>query len=167
MNGLGSREAGSEPSGNGGFAPVGITLLMGAKKLHMPAVGDSLVRARGAAASASENAGPLLKGLVERLREVVAEAKRPRDMEDGMESFWNRDGVVKHDDFVKWLAENPDGYFINCRTASDMMLHRPSCHHLIDEESLTSRRKVCSLDRDQLVRWAKKRGTLEFCPDCP
>ncbi len=82
-----------------------------------------------------------------------------------MESFWNRDGVVVHDESVEWLAENPEGFFINCRSASDMMLHRPSCPHLKGETNLTSRRKVCSLDRKQVVRWADERGTLEIC-DC-
>lgn len=116
---------------------------------------------------AREASRRLLRRSAKRLSDLASRVARLRsDMEDGMESFWNRDGVMKHDDFVKWLFENPEGFFINCRTASDMMLHRPSCPHLTGEVNLTSRRKVCSLDRDQLARWAEKRGTLEFCPDC-
>jgi hypothetical protein len=40
-----------------------------------------------------------------------------------MESFWDRDGRGQHEAFLKWLDENPEGFLINCRTASDMMLH--------------------------------------------
>jgi hypothetical protein len=91
-------------------------------------------------------------------------------MEDGMESFWDRDGVVKHDDFVKWLDENPEGFFINCRSASNMMLHRSTCPHLVFHVpvSLTRYRKICSLDRAQLERWADEHGSkpVRSCSTC-
>jgi len=164
-------EVGFEPSGNGGFAPVGITLLMGAKKLHMPAVGDSLVRARGAAASASGEAGRLLERSTKRLSDLRSRVARLRsDMEDGMESFWDRDGEGQHDAFDAWRRENSGGFVINCRTAADMWLHRPDCPHFKfrpgTKVSLARNRKICSLDRGQLEQWAKKRGTLKSCSGC-
>jgi len=164
-------EVGFEPSGNGGFAPVGITLLMGAKKLHMPAVGDSLVRARGAAASASGEAGRLLERSTKRLSDLRSRVARLRsDMEDGMESFWDRDGEGQHDAFDAWRRENSGGFVINCRTATDMWLHRPDCPHFKfrpgTKVSLARNRKICSLDRGQLEQWAKKRGTLKSCSGC-
>lgn len=171
MEGLGRTEVGSEPSGNGDFAPVGITPIVVAKKLHMPAVNGPLVRARGVATRASETAARLLKQSVGRLRSVAAAvAAAFSEMEDGMESFWDRDDRGAHVAFVKWLDENPDGFVINCRTANDMMLHRSSCSAVIfdDPVSLTRKRKVCSSDREQLERWAKKHGgePLRYCKMC-
>lgn len=163
--------AGSEPSGNGGFASVGITLLMVAKKLHMPAVDGLRVRAWDAAARASETSGRLLKRSVEQVSAFAAWVERLfKDLEPGMESFHDTDDRWAHDRFVKWFEENPDGFFINFRTASDMMLHRSSCPSLIfhGPVSLTRNRKLCSSDKDMLERWASRQwgATSVYCSIC-
>jgi len=161
-------------SGNCGFEPVGITLLMVAKKLHMPAVDGLRVRARGAAASVSEKAGPLLHQSVERLRKVrdaVAETsgKPPKEAK----SFWDREGSGAHAAFLEWCEDNrDDGFVINCKTASEMWLHRARCPAFEfgpdAKVSLTRNRKVCSLDREQLVRWVGRQWgvTLIDCSRC-
>ena len=173
MEGFGRTGVGSEPSHNGDIAPVGIGLVVVAKKLHMPAVGDSFVRARGAAARASETPGRLLKLSVGRMRTVVNAVVVARGgLEEGMESFWDRDDPGAHAAFLKWREENADGFVINCKTANEMWLHRSRCSAFDfrpgTKVSLTRNRKVCSLDRDQLVGWATKTSgrTPRLCSRC-
>ena len=92
------------------------------------------------------------------------------DLEEGMESFWDRDGQGQHEAFEKWRSENPRAFVLNCKSTTDFWLHRADCPHFKFDPStpvsLTKNRKVCSLDRTQLERWANERGTLTFCSDC-
>jgi hypothetical protein len=92
------------------------------------------------------------------------------DLGEGMKSFWNRDGEGQHEAFLRWLDENPGGFFLNCRTASDMMLHRSPCPSQVFHEdvNLARNRKVCSLDRDQLVSWAARKSSKSprLCSIC-
>ena len=129
------------------------------KKLHIPGVDGLRARVRNATVSASETSAELLDRLAERLRDWASR-----------ESFWDSGGRSEHDAFVRWLEENPDGFFINCRTASDMMLHRSSCPSLIfhGPVSLTRNRKLCSSDKDMLERWASRQwgATLVYCSIC-
>jgi hypothetical protein len=87
-----------------------------------------------------------------------------------MEIFHNSEGGGAHERFQKWLDENPGGFFVNCRAADDLMLHKSSCDHLIFNEpvSLTAHRKVCSLDRRKLEEWAAEQSNkpLQFCRSC-
>jgi hypothetical protein len=95
------------------------------------------------------------------LREFVRRAQLFfSDVEEGMESFENRDA-----EFLRWLQENPRGYFLNFRTDSDVMLHRAPCSATAFDVavSLTRKRKVCSRDREQLVRWAYGRIGVDLC----
>jgi hypothetical protein len=73
--------------------------------------------------------------------------------------------------FVKWIDDHPDGYYINCKTAKKMMLHGSSCSGVIFDppRNLAKHKKICSLDRDGLVRWAARQSDepLKFCKRCP
>ena len=92
------------------------------------------------------------------------------DLEEGMESFWDRDGQGQHEAVKKWCEENDRGFVLNCKSTTDFWLHRADCPHFTFDPStpvsLTRNRKVCSLDRTQLERWARERGILTFCSDC-
>lgn len=153
---------------------MGITPLMVAKKLHMPVVDGFRVRARGAAASASEQAGPLLKKSAKRIRTVANTAWLVLGgLDKGMVSFWDRHDSGAHAAFLQWREDHrDDGFVINCKTGSEMWLHRARCSafgfRLGTKVSLTRKRKICSLDRDQLERWARWQSgtTLVYCSRC-
>lgn len=87
-----------------------------------------------------------------------------------MEEFCDRDGEGQHEAFKRWREENSDGYVLNCLTAMSFRLHGANCPHWefdpMTEVSLTKKRKICSLDKGELERWATKRGTVAMCRDC-
>lgn len=163
----------SEPSGDNDVTSVGIRLVVVLKKLHMPHVSDSFVRARGAAASASEKAAPLLKKSVKGMRTGVKNAYFILGgLDTGMMSFWDRHDPGAHAAFVRWRKEHPDWYVLNCNSGSAMTLHKLGCSafdfHSSTRVSLTRNRKICSSDRDQLTRWAHWQWgvTLKDCSLC-
>jgi hypothetical protein len=87
-----------------------------------------------------------------------------------------RDGAEKdeHARFQGWRRANNDGFFLNCKSRKDVMLHKTLCPHSGDTDwekgeagSLTSNRKICSEIREELVSWARRSGVrLSLCNDC-
>lgn len=59
-----------------------------------------------------------------------------------------------HENFVRWCAENPTGFFVNVH-AKGPLLHRVGCWHTAPEHErwsdLPDNRKVCASDEDELV----------------
>ena len=88
--------------------------------------------------------------------------------------FCDRDDINAHKHFQQWRRQNPKGFFINCKSASIWMLHRSMCRHpggtdFLAENwgSLTRRRKICSVERRELVKFVEKAGLdLQRCSDC-
>ncbi len=90
--------------------------------------------------------------------------------------FCDDDDADAHNMFQHWRADNPAGFFINCRASDGWMLHRVRCpQHLGDTDweagekgGLTRIRKACSTDRRHLTEWARQRGhaTLKECSNC-
>ncbi len=83
--------------------------------------------------------------------------------------------------FQEWRRNNPSGFFVNCKSANDLMLHRANCWHHGDTQtgpeewgSLTAKLKVCSTNRRELEEWAEKWAlthgkaplNLKLCSDC-
>lgn len=85
-----------------------------------------------------------------------------------MVTFQGPKGSREEEGFAKWRREHPEGFFINYGSPSDIMLHRQSCRHFDFRKpvGLTSYKKVCSTDRQELVRWAATHGSLRFCSTC-
>ena len=90
--------------------------------------------------------------------------------EDTVKVFDAADGSDSDDRFWEWHGQNPDGFYINWKSAQDLMLHRVSCFHLGRDEvgSATNSTKVCSLDWRELTDWAVKQGLSAptACLDC-
>lgn len=95
----------------------------------------------------------------------------------GVIEFHGKTDIAAHDFFQKWRRENWDnGYFINCKSSSHLILHRVLCQHSGDGEwssadtghSLTKFKKVCSTNVGELRHWAEQasQANLEFCKDC-
>lgn len=93
-----------------------------------------------------------------------------RDGDAGAETFHGGPGSAAELAFTRWRRENPDGFYVNCRSAGNMMLHRQSCSGLDFDGSmcLTAAKKVCSSDRRPLETWAAKHGSrpLRICKRC-
>jgi hypothetical protein len=95
-----------------------------------------------------------------------------------IEIFSDRDGEEAHANFQRWRDRHwGDGFFLNLRSPSNVMLHRSPCPHLGDTDwaayehgwgSLTRTKKICSIDRRELERWASENATaaLKRCKDC-
>lgn len=87
-----------------------------------------------------------------------------------MEVFHDAEDSGAHEEFVKWIGENADGFYIHGRSADNMRLHRSTCYHASPDEqgSLTKHRKVCSPDRTELEAWARNQSNkpLRVCRDC-
>ncbi len=68
--------------------------------------------------------------------------------------------------FETWFKENPEGFYINHRSANDLMLHRSSCHHIVFHrpKRLAAHKKVCSLDRHVLEEYAAKDSNWQVQP---
>ena len=89
--------------------------------------------------------------------------------------FSNQLQLDAHSQFQSWRRQNPEGYFLNCKTQKRVMLHRPPCPHHGDTEwqpadfnqSLTKTPKVCSTDQQELKQWATEHdATITECKDC-
>jgi hypothetical protein len=102
-------------------------------------------------------------------------SEKPLDEMNMMSDFFDDDREEAHKAFQLWWQDNPAGFFINCKAARDWMLHRVNCLHPGSTDwqagewgSLTKRRKVCSTNRQELVKWARQHGTssLKTCSDC-
>jgi len=95
-----------------------------------------------------------------------------------IETFFDREGAVAHGDFQRWRARHfEDGYFLNVKSPSYVMLHRSACPHLEGTDwlrpeqgfgSLTKSKKVCSTHPQELEHWASENATatLSRCKDC-
>jgi hypothetical protein len=70
--------------------------------------------------------------------------------------------------YVRWLQENPKGYFLNCYRNSKpaWRLHRVNCYTFAGRTNLTTGQyfKVCSTDHRKLLAWAETRSDPEFGP---
>jgi hypothetical protein len=84
--------------------------------------------------------------------------------------FHGGPGSAAERGFAQWRSDHPDGFYVNCRSAGNMMLHRQSCSSLDFDEPvcLTATKKVCTPDRMELEAWAARHGTrpLRFCKRC-
>ena len=87
-----------------------------------------------------------------------------------METFHGGPGSAAERGFARWRRENPDGFYVNCKSAGDMMLHKQSCSGLDFDGAvrLTATKKVCSSDRQALEAWSARHSTgpLRFCKRC-
>lgn len=87
-----------------------------------------------------------------------------------VETFHGGPGSAAERGFARWRRENPDGFYVNCRSAGDMMLNRQRCSGLDFDAAvcLTATKKVCSSDRQALEAWAARHGSrpLRFCKRC-
>jgi len=91
--------------------------------------------------------------------------------------FHDKLDIEAHDLFQRWRREHwNNGYFINRKSSSQLILHRASCRHPGDGEwssseaghTLTKLKKACSTSVRELHQWAKQtsKADLEFCRDC-
>ena len=83
-----------------------------------------------------------------------------------------------HELFQQWRRDNEKGFIVNVRSNNNIMLHRSVyCQHLGDNlwkegrpgwDSLGNATKICSNDREQLVRWINEhyQTELKICKDC-
>jgi hypothetical protein len=87
-----------------------------------------------------------------------------------MEMFHKAEGDNPHERFLKWVSENPHGFFVNRRTPNDMMLHRVTCHQLTSSQphEITASLLICSPDRKELEDWVGEQGLipLKLCDGC-
>ncbi len=68
-------------------------------------------------------------------------------------------------DFQTWRRQYPQGFVINCRGTTILMLHHADCGHFYDEESgrnNTAKPKICSSHLPELGAWGDKNHTGEF-----
>jgi hypothetical protein len=93
------------------------------------------------------------------------------------EQFEDSPEQLVHAEFQSWRRANPDGYFLNCKSHLEGMLHRTLCLHPGDTEwqctddgfhSLTKKKKVCSVSITELECWAVDHGIthIKRCSDC-
>jgi hypothetical protein len=90
--------------------------------------------------------------------------------------FEDTENKVFHGKFQTWRSKNLDGFFINCRSRIDLMLHRVPCSHPGNMKwqdiggfgSLTKKKKVCSENIAELEQWARddEDAKLRYCKDC-
>lgn len=87
-----------------------------------------------------------------------------------IQKFHDTEETSDHDKFVRWMDANPDGFFLNYKSPSNLMLHRVHCDHLDFKEkvSLTSNKKLCSTNREELEAWVRERSAqkLRYCSHC-
>lgn len=72
--------------------------------------------------------------------------------------------------FGQWRTEHPRGFFLNYGSVDDMIVHRVDCPHFTFREarSLTSYKKVCSENIEELKSWTTDHGQNRpgFCRTC-
>ena len=94
-----------------------------------------------------------------------------------IEQFEDSPEHLAHTEFQSWRRTNPDGYFLNCKSSLEGMLHKALCLHPGDTEwqcaddgfhSLTKKKKVCSESIAELEFWAADHNItrLKRCADC-
>jgi hypothetical protein len=97
--------------------------------------------------------------------------------ENKIVQFKDTQHTFYHEDFQKWRRQNDNGFFVNVKSGTNILLHRTICPHLGDSEweretgwgSLTRSRKICSADLAELqLRIAEEYSTskLKMCADC-
>ena len=75
--------------------------------------------------------------------------------------------------YLNWLAQNPNGYVVNCLTTKDdyRVLHRSDCRSInklissASEGGFTERKyiKVCSTTIEGLKKWSVENGAKDQC----
>ena len=82
-------------------------------------------------------------------------------------------GAEAENKFEQWARDHQEGFFINKRSSTDMCLHRVGCWHVFRKDGTlwpgkaTQNPKICSLDRQELEKWAWQKGTeLKDCSTC-
>jgi hypothetical protein len=91
-----------------------------------------------------------------------------------MISFQDETDAEAHSKFQTFRREHPTGFVLNLKSASNGMLHFSLCDHMGDTEwlkedgaSLTSKNKVCSETKDELVAYAQQHGiNIHECQHC-
>ena len=82
-----------------------------------------------------------------------------------------------HARFQSWRAQEPEGFVLNVRSSTESILHRTPCTHFGDTSwqcepdganSLTQRRKVCSVSANELVEYALNQYSARptMCESC-
>jgi hypothetical protein len=77
-----------------------------------------------------------------------------------IEQFKGRD---KHDNYLQWIKENPNGYVLNCNinpNSNYLVIHRAHCYTINNLQkqanSWTEKyQKICSEDINELKKWAR------------
>jgi hypothetical protein len=82
-----------------------------------------------------------------------------------MTEFDSRKDDQAHDDFVRWIQNNPQAYVINNK-GRNSVLHRATCSQFLPYEGVnqSNNPKVCALDKRQLEDWADKQENLDLVP---
>ncbi len=87
-------------------------------------------------------------------------------------TFSSRNDPDAHAAFQAWRQGNPEGFLLNCQTATRGLLHRVDCSHLGDPSwdgsDLTRSRKACAAGLSILRQWGEAEGVrdVKTCPDC-
>lgn len=85
-----------------------------------------------------------------------------------------------HPLFQDWRFKNPEGFFITPKKKNSYLLHHVGCHHIgspfwdgtVEESrggqySLTSSKKTCSTDPNELLKWlADRKLSYTTCNHC-
>ena len=87
-----------------------------------------------------------------------------------MREFDGTPGEKSEEALLVWMGAHPDGFVLNFKGHQAPMLHRAHCGHFKGFTSpvdLTKSKKVCSLNRDALVRHGKAEfGDVRICGSC-
>ncbi len=96
-------------------------------------------------------------------------------------SYQDQEGIRLHSQFQDWREENGSGYFVSFRKKSLALLHLSPCHHpgpvkwdgwepsprRMVLSSLTTHRKVCSVNQSELLSWADQNDIIyRACKHC-
>lgn len=77
--------------------------------------------------------------------------------------------------YLRWIEENPNGYIVNSwnpPTKSYLIIHKATCGSIsstkIGNYTAPDMMKTCSLNLDELEKWAKEKvgGKLNPCKKC-
>ena len=74
-------------------------------------------------------------------------------------------------EFLDWMSQHPEEFFINLVSPRAGRLHRADCPHMKfrapETVDFVSRPKMTDCNRAALETWARERGVaLRPCPDC-
>jgi hypothetical protein len=81
----------------------------------------------------------------------------------------------QEEEYLRWVAQNAQGFVLNCERQprpSYLILHRASCTFIRSPKwknyTTGDYTKVCSLDREELERWARRKigGEPSACSKC-